>query len=113
MEWEQEAADALGLNWQSLLIRPLGVSDSASPTLHELDLGRSGHDLATWVTFRRRYYALIADLRPKPDVILLRHNVHDPFPDRGNQGVARTSLRLAKYRQRERVDRVDRRDPQT
>jgi glycosyltransferase involved in cell wall biosynthesis len=82
MEWEQEAADALGLNWQSLLIRPLGVSDSASPTLHELDLGRSGHDLATWVTFRRRYYALIADLRPKPDVILLRHNVHDPFQAR-------------------------------
>ena len=82
MEWEQEAANALGLDWQSLLIRPLGVSDSASPILRELDLGRSGHDLATWVTFRRRYYALIADLRPKPDVILLRHNVHDPFQAR-------------------------------
>ncbi len=79
MEWEQDAADALGLHWQSLLLRPLGVSDSPSPVLRELDLGRSGHDLGTWIAFRRRYYDYIASISPRPDVILLRHNVHDPL----------------------------------
>ena len=82
MEWEQQAADSLGFDWQSLLMRPVGVSESASPILHELDLGRSGHDFRTWIAFRRRYYRYIAELRPRPDVILLRHNVHDPLQAR-------------------------------
>ena len=82
MLWEQEAADALDLDWTSMLIRPKGVSGSTSRALHEIELRDPGHDLRTWIAFRRRYYALLASLDPAPDVLLLRHNVHDPFEAR-------------------------------
>jgi len=82
MLWEQEAADALDLDWTSMLIRPKGVSGSSSRVLHEIELRDPGHDLRTWIAFRRRFYALLASLDPTPDVLLLRHNVHDPFEAR-------------------------------
>jgi glycosyltransferase involved in cell wall biosynthesis len=82
MEWEQEAADALGLDWQSLLIRPCGVSDSSSLVLRELDIGRSSHGLATWVSFRRAFYAELRRLNPAPDVLLLRRSFYDPLEPR-------------------------------
>ena len=82
MEWEQEAANALGLDWSSILVRPRGVSPEASPVLREIDLGRAGHNAATWFAFRRRYYRHILELDPQPDVILLRYSVHDPLQTR-------------------------------
>ena len=82
MLWEQEAADALDLEWTSMLIRPRGVSNPGSRVLHEIDLRDPGHDLRTWVAFRRRFYALLASIDPAPDILLLRHNVHDPLEAR-------------------------------
>jgi len=82
MEWEQEAANALGIDWSSILVRPHGVSPEASPVLREIDLGHVGYDLRTWWSFRRAYYGFIANMTPTPDVILLRHNVHDPLQTR-------------------------------
>jgi len=86
MELEQEAADLLGLNWSSLLFRPAGVSDSSSRVLREIDLDRAGHDVRTWVRFRRRLYRALSQLDPVPDVLLLRHSFYDPFQARFVQG---------------------------
>ena len=79
MEWEQDAADRLGLNWSSFLFRPAGISDSSSRVLREIDVNRPGYDLRTWIGFRRGFYRALSQFDPAPDVLLLRHNVHDPF----------------------------------
>ena len=82
MLWEQEAADSLGLDWTTMLVRPTGVSGSGSRVLREIDLASPGYDTRTWVGFRRRFYALLSNLDPTPDVLLLRHSFHDPFQAR-------------------------------
>jgi len=79
MLWEQEAADSLGLDWTTMLIRPTGVNGPRNRVLHEIDVPSPGYDTRTWVAFRRRFYALLERLDPAPDVLLLRYNVHDPF----------------------------------
>ena len=86
MEWEQDAADRLGLNWSSLLFRPAGISDSSSRVLREIAVDRPGHDLRTWVGLRRRLYRALSQLDPAPDVLLLRHSFYDPFQTRFVQG---------------------------
>lgn len=86
MEWEQHAADELGLEWQVRMYCPGGSADVSSPicvesgTVVSSSLSRSRWSkLIGWIKHRRDYTRWVSDVANQYDVLLLRYYVHDPF----------------------------------
>jgi len=75
MEWEQQAADALGLPWRVVLQTPKKVN---SPVVVRCpDLPKN--NLRKYVALRRGFYQWLRQAAEDFDLILLRHSVHDIF----------------------------------
>ena len=87
MDWEEEAAQALGLHWKSVLYVP-ATSKLSGSSLVKSHVSRSASGLKTsgklgfWVGLRRAYYRWLHEQSKHYDAILLRHSMYDPFrPD--------------------------------
>ena len=81
MSWEQQAADQLGLSWQT---RAFSAAEAKIPEAIRVDSGvkvsgQSKLKLAwAWIVFRIRYIRWLR-AQTDVDVFVLRHSVHDPF----------------------------------
>ncbi len=78
MEWEQQAADALGLPWRVVLHTPYGID---SPIVHTWsDLPSSL--LIRYFWLRKNVHDWLMQVEKDYDLIILRHSVHDVFEAR-------------------------------
>lgn len=81
MSWEQQAADQLGLSWQT---RAFTAAQGKVPETIRVDSGvqvsgQNKFKLAwAWIVFRVRYVRWLRE-QTDVDVFILRHSVHDPF----------------------------------
>lgn len=75
MEWEQSAADALGVPWRVVLHSPATVE---SPILRNWT-GLSRLPLLRYFLLRKNFYAWLMQVEKDYDLIILRHSVHDVF----------------------------------
>ena len=82
MTWEQDAADALGLNWNSVLF--CRESHEKSRIIREgYSHSRLGVDLGmAWLGLRSVYYDWLSGEQDNWDLILLRHSLADPLQTR-------------------------------
>lgn len=84
MDWEQEAATELGLNWQVRMFCPRGTPGGFKTMLFDEKTNRDALKsklgaLKSWLKLRRNYHAWLLSQQSAVDVFLLRHYVHDPF----------------------------------
>lgn len=86
MEWEQQAAQELGLVWHVRMYCPAGAEGVESPVcvqsedVQAVPRSRNGFaKLVRWIKHRRAYAAWIRREASEYDVVLLRYYVHDPF----------------------------------
>lgn len=84
MDWEQEAATELGLNWRVKMFCPQGTRGGFKTMLfdektncHELE--NKADALKSWLKLRRNYHRWLLNQQSEVDVFLLRYYVHDPF----------------------------------
>ncbi len=84
MDWEQEAAHALGLEWQVKMFCPMH-SKGAFKVMH-FDSSINAENLNTrlkkllaWGQLRKNYHNWLLNQQDKVDIFLLRYYVHDPF----------------------------------
>ncbi|MRD72310.1 glycosyltransferase family 4 protein [Rhodocyclus tenuis] len=75
MEWEQTAADALGIPWSVFLHTPLDIRSSIVKRHDHLPVMR----VARYAMLRWRFYQWLERAAENADLVLLRHSVHDPF----------------------------------
>lgn len=78
MEWEQQAADALGLPWRAILHTPKAVHSPVIVQRGDLPEGR----LAKYLALRQGFYQCLRKESEQFDLVLLRHSVHDVFEAR-------------------------------
>lgn len=84
MDWEQDAAIALGLDWQVRMYCPTN-SRNTTAVLHydraidAKQLQSPSSKLLAWIKLRRNYYHWLLPQQDRFDVFLLRYYVHDPF----------------------------------
>jgi len=78
MEWEQQAADALGLHWRAILHTPKVVRSPVIVQRAGLPEGR----LAKYLALRQGFYQCLRKESEHFDLVLLRHSVHDFFEAR-------------------------------
>lgn len=78
MQWEQEAADILGLPWrcQYWTLETIKTAQTSSP--HD-NRAASQRTFANWLILRYRYTKWLIGQAMKNDIVLLRHNMYDPF----------------------------------
>ena len=78
MEWEQQAADALGLPWRAVLHTPYRIE---SPIVHTWsDLPNAL--LIRYFWLRKSVHDWLMQVEKDYDLIILRHSVHDVFEAR-------------------------------
>lgn len=84
MEWEQEAAQQLGIDWQVKMYCP-NATKGHWKILHRdtgVDIGAlasAWKKLIAWVRLRLNYHRWLLQQQDQFDVFLLRYYVHDPF----------------------------------
>ncbi|MDO1528145.1 hypothetical protein QMK61_04790 [Fulvimonas sp. R45] len=84
MTWEQQAAENVGLAWDSRFFCP---RDSTKPSaivqysdvVSFQDLKSLTQKIRSWFKFRRSYYDWLGCVQDSYDVLLLRYNFHDPY----------------------------------
>jgi glycosyltransferase involved in cell wall biosynthesis len=82
MEWEQEAADHLGLKWHTVVFCPSSYSGVSRIAYREARIctGTSQPErLKAWVQLRWAYHRWLKSKENEVDLFILRHYVHDPF----------------------------------
>lgn len=84
MDWEQEAAKELGLNWRVQMFCPQGTRGGFKAMLFDEktncnELESKAGALKSWLKLRRNYLTWLLSQQSEVDVFLLRHYVHDPF----------------------------------
>ena len=84
MQWEQDAANALGIAWRVAMYGPKNSANHAAvsvedPRIDAQSLKNPGHKLLAWVQLRQRYHQWLLAQQDAVDVFVLRHYVHDPF----------------------------------
>ena len=84
MEWEQEAAHQLGLDWKVRMFCPAGSAKEGEIIRFSENIkNRSGkgklRKLINWVVLRWEYHRWLKSFEASVDIFLLRHYVHDPF----------------------------------
>jgi glycosyltransferase involved in cell wall biosynthesis len=75
MEWEQNAADSLGIPWRSVVYTPTPINSSIVLPCRALKKGR----LCQYISLRSEFSKWLRQEASKVDLILLRHSVHDLF----------------------------------
>lgn len=84
MDWEQEAANTLDIDWQVRMYCPKNTPNTAS-VLHQdaaIDhekMKSSASKLMAWIRLRRNYHRWLLQQQEKVDIYLLRYYVHDPY----------------------------------
>ncbi len=73
MEWEQLAADALGLPWRVVLHTPYSIDSSVVHTWNALP----GSLLVRYFWLRKNFHDWLMQVENDYDLIILRHSVHD------------------------------------
>lgn len=76
MLWEQEAANELGLPWQSSVFIS---SDSDIPELTDDSVLVHHEPRKRWLDYRRAYYEWLASSAPNFDLVLLRYSNFNPL----------------------------------
>lgn len=84
MDWEQDAANTLGLDWKVRMYCPLNNRIKANVlqcdnTIHEQQWELPIGKLLAWVKLRRNYHRWLLQQQDRFDIFLLRYYVHDPF----------------------------------
>lgn len=84
MEWEQSAADNLGLQWCTRVFCPGNVIRDSSITVHPFTLATASgrprwKKIFAWIRLRTEYYRWLTSVESDYDAILLRYYVHDPL----------------------------------
>lgn len=84
MDWEQEAANELGIDWQVKMYCPW-KSASNFKVLHfdnqisATAIQTSIEKFKAWINLRRNYHQWLLNQQETIDIFLLRYYVHDPF----------------------------------
>lgn len=73
MEWEQQAADELGLPWKVVLHTPLKIDSSIVHTWEELP----SFLFLRYFLLRKSFHQWMIQVEQDYDLIILRHSVHD------------------------------------
>ena len=84
MQWEQEAANALGIAWRVKMYCPnnaIGSYDvmQHDPAIEAASLKKPWGKLMAWFKLRLNYHRWLLSQQDEVDVFLLRYYVHDPF----------------------------------
>lgn len=84
MQWEQEAADTLGISWQVKMYCPMKAKGDYAvmqhdPTIDAASLILPWGKLIAWFKLRLNYHRWLLLQQDEIDVFLLRYYVHDPF----------------------------------
>lgn len=84
MDWEQDAANTLGLDWQVRMYCPQNSLNKAGVlhydnTIDAQHLKAPMGKLLAWFKLRRNYHQWLLQQQERVDVFLLRYYVHDPF----------------------------------
>lgn len=84
MDWEQDAANTLGLDWKVHMYCPIHSRNKAA-VLHcdnaidAQQLQSPMGKLLAWIKLRRNYHRWLLQQQDRFDIFLLRYYVHDPF----------------------------------
>lgn len=78
MEWEQQAANELGIPWRVVLHTP---HELESPIVHSWK-NLSSHLLPRYFLLRKSFHGWLKNVEKDYDLIILRHSVHDVFEAR-------------------------------
>lgn len=84
MDWEQEAAVALGIDWQVKMFCPSNSKGGFKvmhfdPAVKAERLKNPLGKVLSWIQLRRHYHDWLLAQQDNVDVFLLRYYVHDPF----------------------------------
>jgi glycosyltransferase involved in cell wall biosynthesis len=84
MDWEQDAANTLGLDWEVRMYCPLNNQIKSNilqcdNTIHVQHLQSPIGKLLAWIKLRRNYHRWLLQQQDSVDIFLLRYYVHDPF----------------------------------
>lgn len=84
MDWEQDAANTLGLDWKVRMYCPINSRNKAA-VLHcdnaidAQQLHSPMGKLLAWIKLRHNYHRWLLQQQDRFDIFLLRYYVHDPF----------------------------------
>jgi len=84
MEWEQTAANDIGLDWDVRLFCPPESTPNnkiikySKKVTHRTNK-RSHQAIIDWIQLRREYHSWLMEESHKYDLLLMRYYVHDPF----------------------------------
>ena len=84
MDWEQEAANTLGINWKVCMYSPKNTLSKANvihldTAIDAQQLLNPVSKLLAWLKLRRNYHRWLLQQQDYFDIFLLRYYVHDPF----------------------------------
>lgn len=84
MEWEQDAAKSLGIEWQVKMYCPTNSQNRATvmhydDTIDAKKLQSPAYKLHAWIKLRRNYHRWLLAQQNIFDIFLLRYYVHDPY----------------------------------
>lgn len=84
MDWEQEAAHALGIDWQVKMFCPIHSKGNFKvmhfdPSVDARIFKKNVAKLFAWIKLRKHYHEWLLKQQDNVDVFLLRYYVHDPF----------------------------------
>lgn len=84
MQWEQDAANSLGIDWQVRMYCPKNSVNKADiihydTTIDKEQLVYPLGKLLAWLKLRRNYHRWLLEQQDRFDIFLLRYYVHDPF----------------------------------
>lgn len=84
MDWEQEAADSLKIDWEVKMYCPDRTEGGykvyhIDPTINIKQTTNIAGKIKNWVLLRRNYHVWLLNQQDKVDIFLLRYYVHDPF----------------------------------
>lgn len=84
MDWEQDAANTLELDWTVRMYCPLNTRNKAAILHHDNTIDAQHLQspigkLLAWIKLRRNYHRWLLQQQESFDIFLLRYYVHDPF----------------------------------
>lgn len=84
MQWEQKAANDVGLPWKTVIFCPKHISEQAGILkTSSRDYGKPGSKFfrkaRDYIDFRREYYSWLTRESESFDAVVLRHSTSDPY----------------------------------
>lgn len=84
MNWEQEAAINLGIDWQVRMYCPKNSCENANVLVHDTNVDSKKirsplSKIVAWFRLRRNYHRWLLQQQNNIDIFLLRYYVHDPY----------------------------------